>query len=516
MRGPRTIRRDAATGLRAVPFSVMILGVGAAAMLLPALHAWGRGDGTTARTFLYASCIGMVLTLLIGLATQGRRPTNPLRAHLLTLIGAFVVLPLLFALPLYQALPRTTLLNAWFEMVSSFTTTGGTVYDNVGRLNPSLHLWRALVGWLGGLLIWIAAVAVLAPLNIGGFEVRAIGRNLDARTHHSEFGRSNDPTDRLLRHAATLVPVYAGLTGLLWIGLLLAGEVPIVAICHAMSVMSTSGITPVGGIPNAASGYAGEVIVFAFLVFGVSRMTFSRGVLIDGRGGLRHDPEIQMAAALVILVPTLLMLRHFAGAVEGRTEGELGSALAALWGAVFTVLSFLTTTGFESRGWVGAQTWSGLETPGLILVGLALIGGGVATTAGGVKLLRVYALARHGERELGRLVHPNSVGGSGAEARRIRRQGAYISWIFFMLFALSIAVTMLLLTMTGVQFETAMVLAVSALSNTGPLADVAAENPIAYSGIPDAAKMVLAAVMVLGRLETLALIALLNPEFWRS
>ncbi len=61
-----------------------------------------------------------------------------------------------------------------------------------------------------------------------------------------------------------------------------------------------------------------------------------------------------------------------------------------------------------------------------------------------------------------------------------------------------------------------MVLAVSALSNTGPLADVAAENPIAYSGIPDAAKMVLAAVMVLGRLETLALIALLNPEFWRS
>lgn len=85
-----------------------------------------------------------------------------------------------------------------------------------------------------------------------------------------------------------------------------------------------------------------------------------------------------------------------------------------------------------------------------------------------------------------------------------------------MLFALSITGVMLLLAFTGVQFETAMVLAVSALSTTGPLATVAAETPISYGGIPDSAKMVLAAAMVLGRLEALAIIALLNPEFWRS
>ena len=95
----------------------------------------------------------------------------------------------------------------------------------------------------------------------------------------------------------------------------------------------------------------------------------------------------------------------------------------ALWGGLFTVLSFLTTTGFESEQWLAASDWSRLESPGLILMGLALLGGGVATTAGGVKLLRVYALMRHGERELDRLVHPSSVGGSGQTARRIRRQG---------------------------------------------------------------------------------------------
>lgn len=97
----------------------------------------------------------------------------------------------------------------------------------------------------------------------------------------------------------------------------------------------------------------------------------------------------------------------------------------------------------------------------------------------------------------------------------IRRQGAYISWIFFMLFALSVAGIMILMSLTGVQFETSMVLTVASLSTTGPLAVVAAEAPISYAGVPVLAKTVLAGAMVLGRLETLAIIALFNPEIWR-
>ena len=149
-------------------------------------------------------------------------------------------------------------------------------------------------------------------------------------------------------------------------------------------------------------------------------------------------------------------------------------------------------------------------------MGLALIGGGVATTAGGVKLLRVYVLFRHGERELERLVHPNSVGGSGNEARFLRRQGAHVAWIFFMLFAISIAFIMLALSLTGIEFEPAVVLTISAISTTGPLIFVALESGLDYATLPDAAKLILSASMVLGRLETLAIIALFNPEFWRS
>ena len=130
--------------------------------------------------------------------------------------------------------------------------------------------------------------------------------------------------------------------------------------------------------------------------------------------------------------------------------------------------------------------------------------------------MRIYALSRHSLRELERIVHPSSVGGAGQEARRIRSEGAYIAWVFFMLFAISLAIVMLALSLTGLQFEPSMVLAISALTTTGPLAEVAGENPVSFSGIPDLAKMILAATMILGRMETLALIALFSPAFWRS
>ena len=118
-------------------------------------------------------------------------------------------------------------------------------------------------------------------------------------------------------------------------------------------------------------------------------------------------------------------------------------------------------------------------------------------------------------RELGKLTYPHSVAAGGRMGRRIRREGAYIAWVFFMLFILSMAAVTLGLSLTGQGFEDSFVLAVAALSTTGPLASFGAEYQIIYALLDDAAKAVLMGAMILGRLETLALIALLNPAFWR-
>jgi trk system potassium uptake protein TrkH len=500
--------------LARLPFFVLMMGIGSAAMLVPLAHALARGNRDTAFAFLLGSIVGGMLTLLIGIATRGYRPRSLARSHLLALFAGFSLLPGLFALPLLWTMPQLSLLDAWFEMLSSFTTTGATLFDNPARLDPTLHLWRALAGWLGGLLVWVMAVSILAPLNLGGFEVRSGTVAVAGPRDEATGVGKGDPADRLARLGLRLVPVYAGLTLLLWTLLVLAGEGGFVALCHAMSVMATSGISPIGGTHLSGAGIGSEVVIFLFLAFALSRLTFSRGLTGTQRGRLVDDPEIRMAIILLAGVTALLVLHHSLIAAGAGTG--IAGTLANLWGTLFTVMSFMTTTGFESRLWPGSQLMAGIDTAGLILVGLALIGGGVATTAGGVKLLRVHALYSHGRRELDRLVHPSSVGGALAEARRIGREGAFIAWIFFMLFALSITVAMLLLSLTGVQFETAMVLAVAAISTTGPLAQVAAEAPVSYAGLPEPAQLVLMAAMVLGRLETLALIALFNVEFWRS
>ncbi|SEM15889.1 trk system potassium uptake protein TrkH [Roseovarius azorensis] len=502
--------------LLSFPLILVLAGMAALLMFLPAIDALMRDDTSVARPFFYCGILGLALMLVIGLAMSGpnRRAASDTQ-NLFSLLLAYAFLPFYLAIPFYEGVGNTTFLNAWFEMVSSFTTTGATLFGAPGRIADSLHLWRALVGWGGGLLLWISASAVLAPLSLGGFEVTARAEPGQDDTLQGRFERAN-PARRLAQATATLGPVYIGLTGALWIILMIGGERAFVALVHAMSTMATSGISSIGGVQNGAAGFAGEFAIFLFLFFALSRLTFSSDTITTARAGVIHDPEFRLGMILITGVPLVLFLRHWIAAFDVDEIENLGLALRSLWGGLFTALSFLSTTGFQSADWQAARDWSGLGTPGLILLGLSLVGGGVATTAGGVKLLRVYALYLHGRREVERLVHPSSVGRDTGLGRRIRRQGAYIAWIFFMLFAMSLTVVAALLALFGQGFESALILAISGLSTTGPLVQTASDVPIRLIELSAGAKIVFAGAMVLGRLETLALIALLNPAFWRD
>ena len=492
---------------------VALIGLSAGAMLMPAIHAAVREDWAVARAFLHSALIFGLLYIGISIALRGREHSRSARNYLAALAGAYTLIPFVLAVPLMAALPTVTLFNAWFEMVSSLTTTGATLLPGVPTISPSVHLWRAEVGWLGGFLAWVMAAAIFAPLNLGGYEV-STGSRIGAGAVGAPSMRVADSGERLVRFASQLFPVYVALTTVLWLLLILAGSTPFVALCHAMSTLATSGISPVGGLSGGSSGIPGEMAIAAFLIFAVSRVTFRTEERSRFSSALRDDPEIAMAASIIAAVVLLLFVRHW---IDPRAaQWDPSDALGAVWGTFFTTLSFLTTTGFEGATWPIAQSWSGVQTPALLLMGLALFGGGVATTAGGVKLLRVYALYKHGVREMDRLIHPNSVGGSGSEARRIRRQGANVAWIFFMLFAMSIAVTAAALTLTGPDFRTAMILTIAGLTNTGPLATITGEAATSFAALGQSTKAVLAAAMIVGRLELLALIALANPATWRS
>lgn len=486
------------------------MGITAVAMLLPTVLAYVEQDFQSGQAFLQGSGLLAALTLILVIATRNQRREVTPFVQLMTLAAAYTVLPLLMALPYQQALGRASVPAAWFEMISAFTTTGASLFDRWVDVPRAAHLWRAEVAWLGGLFMWVVAIAVLAPLNLGGFEVRAPASSRQSSLARPDLLHRVDPLDRLRWYTYRLAPIYVGLTLALFLSLLAAGEDELVALIHAMSVVSTSGISFVGGLSGGYSGYAGEVIVLVFFAFALTRTSFSRNYLGDDRGLLSSDRELRVALLLVVGVTLAVFMRHWA-----VSQGDHSAWLASLWGIFFTAVSFLTTTGFESQSWGIGVRWSGLGSAGMVLVGLTIIGGGIATTAGGIKLFRVYALHQHLKQELQTLVQPSSVRGRGRQNRMIRQEGAYIAWVVVMLFSLSITVVMLSLAALGVSYEESLIFAIAALSNCGPLAHAGTDVGASYADIPALGQGILALAMIAGRLEALAIIALLNTEIWR-
>ncbi|MBL4917223.1 potassium transporter TrkG [Szabonella alba] len=507
---------SALSGIVRLPLLVILTGLTALAMYLPAIHAAVLRDHQVARPFFYGGTVFLLLAVMVGIAVSNRRNRSSAGRDLAALLGAYLWLPLVMAVPFDQAVPDTSYFNAWWEMLSSFTTTGATLYDRPGRLPPSLHLWRALAGWLGGFFVLLSVAAILAPLGLGGAEVTT-ARNVHSSAGSARGGimRGADLSTRLPHFAGIIFPAYVALTLLLWVILLGLGGQGLVSLILAMSTLSTSGITMVGGLARDGGGIVAETVIFAFLMLSVTRRSLPGPTLTGRSRPVWQDPEIRLALFLLLLVPGLLVMRHWIGALSYEGEENLATAARAFWGAVFTTLSFLTTTGFESADWQAAQAWSGLRTPGLILVGLAMMGGGIATATGGLKLLRIYALARHGERELGRLVYPSSVEGGGRAQRQLRQDGAYMAWIFFMLNALAYGGFLLAFALAGLDFDRALIMTISMVTTTGPLSQMGAEQAIPLLELSAPVKLIAAAAMVLGRMEVLALIALLAPGTWR-
>ena len=217
MRRKSYIRRE----ILELPLFLLIFGVFSASTIFPAIFALTTQDHLASRAFFYSGLLGVIIFTLIAVAHAGRRARHGALGPLMSLFSSFVFLPALLAIPFLEALPTTRFLHAYFDMVSAITTTGATLFDDPGRISDTLHLWRAQVAWMGGLLMWIAASAILAPLHLGGFEVTSQAEPGNPDERRSNMGQI-DPRQRLLRSAAALTPTYLALTLMLWLLLLLS------------------------------------------------------------------------------------------------------------------------------------------------------------------------------------------------------------------------------------------------------------------------------------------------------
>lgn len=521
MKGERFVElgKTQSVAMRPSRLPVLLLLAFAVGMLMVSLFALLSQDDAAALTFLYGAIACGVIAAMVEIMLR-KRFADISRGGLVLLLAIYLIAPAIAAIPLMGLHSVPDFSAAYFEMASALTTTGATIFWDVDTVPQAVILWRSMLAGFGGLLSLVAALTILAPLSIGGFEVQhMIDRRAQTMTYAflcaSEGARTRGIEARVVWAMNLLLLPYM----LLILGCafaLAASGVPVFeALCLALGSVSTTGFVPVAsGVAVYDSVVVELILVMTMIPAAIGVSTHVSG-LRQSAGHYLRDPELRYMAILVGLVVALLFMRHWVGAIETRSTDEISGAIVALWGTFFMAVSFVTTTGFESASWQGATEWSGLRTPGVALIGLAIIGGGAASTAGGLKLIRAAVLTKHSMSELRRLARPSSVQPIFSGKRSVTFDALLIVWVFVMLYAITVAVCSLALTATGLKFVEAFVGSIAAISNTGPLLPLITEGEGGYAAYSPAARYMLCAAMVVGRMETLAVVALFSLSAWR-
>jgi trk system potassium uptake protein TrkH len=494
-----------------LPLLFQIFGLACILMIAIAAYALVSDMFREARIFFYVGLTGILILSLVILGTSNRNMKETGVLQLFSLILSFLVLPLFLAFPTWIILPNLNWLDAYLDMVGAFTTTGLPVFEKELFSQP-IHLWRALVAWFGGGLIWIAAFVILMPVNLGGFEVFPNKKN---SSNSSRKLTLDERSTTLIRVSQKFVPVYLCLTITLWGCLTSFGTDGYTSFIRALSVVSTSGISGPEKFELDGAGFFGELAIVIFLFFALSNnilKSFFKQIRLKD---ILYDKELRLGLSIVIAFTLLFSFKQLTHSnFHAGTNETFGSVIELIWGNFFTIFSFITTNGYVSGFWHFSSSPIDLSYTVIILMGLCLFGGGVATTAGGIKLLRISILFKAFSNETGKLLHPSSVTLKNSHMKNLEIS-VFMAWIFFMLFMVSVAILTIFLAVFEMPFEEALLLAVACLSTTGPIIEIAGLDKLLITELSVFSKMALIVGMVLGRLEILVALSLVTFGFNR-
>ncbi len=397
------------------------------------------------------------------------------------------------ALPFYLGGEFCVFVDAFFESVSGFTTTGASVLTGIEGISKGLLFWRSFIQWLGGMGIIVLSVAILPFLGVGGMQ-------LYKAEVPSPVPDKLKP--RIRDMAMVLWKVYA-LISVAEVLLLMIGGMDLYdALCHTFTTMPTGGFsTKNTSIAYYNSVYIDVVIIFFMMLAGIN-FSLHYQMLRGKTLAFWRDAECRFFFGTVFLLIIVVSFNVY-GAVY-KTIAE-----AFRFGA-FQVVSIITTTGFATADY---EQWPAMSQ--IILVLCMFIGASAGSTGGGMKCLRVMLYLKYCYKELFSLIHPHAVtqikiGGKPVPEDVLKSVlgflGLYIGLFVF---------CSILLAGLGVDFVTSFAAVAATIGNIGP--GFGSVGPIEnYSQIPYLGKWLLIWCMLLGRLEIYTVIILLVPEFWRK
>lgn len=462
------------------------------AMIIPALAdaAAGNRDWTT---FAASSAIAVFLGGTFVLSSAGEPIRLTLRQAFLLTTLSWIALSAVGALPLAFSGLGLSYTDAFFEAISGLTTTGSTVLVGLDSMSPGILLWRAMLHWLGGVGIIVMAIVILPYLRVGGMQL--------FRMESSD--RSEKALPRVAQLATATSAAYAVLTAACVIAYSLAGMTPFEAVTHAMATVSTGGFSTYDASVGHFQSPAVEWVATLFMVLGALPFVIYIQLMHGRRDLFWKNSQVRsflIGLAAVVTVMTLY--------VWMEREVPLQDALRL---TAFSVASVVTTTGFASADY---SQWGAFAV--VVFFFLTFIGGCTGSTAGGIKVLRLELAVLVIRNQFQRLHQPHGVFPIRYAGQRLADDVARSAMIFIFIFILAFAALGLGLAAVGLDFMTAFSGAATALANVGPGVGPVIGPVGNFSSLPDAAKWMLAAGMLIGRLEFFTVLVALSPMFWRD
>ena len=441
----------------------------------------------------FAAAIG--LCLLLGVPLVRKQPANKVfyaKEGCVTVALSWIVMSLMGALPFVFSGVIPSIVDAMFETVSGFTTTGASILKDVEVLPRCMLFWRSFTHWIGGMGVLVFLLCLL-PMSGGGY-------SMNLMKAESPGPSVSKLVPKVRSTAKLLYGLYVALS-LLELALLLLGSMPLFdALCTTFGTAGTGGF----GIKNSSIGeysaYIQSIVTIFMILFGINFNVYFLLYMRKPKEALRCE---EAGWYLAIIAVSTLIITVF-------IRNSFPDLVTAFRHAAFQVGSIITTTGFST---VDFNVWPAV--PRAILVLLMFIGACAGSTGGGIKVSRIVLLFRTMTREIGQIIHPHMVKKLKFEGRVVGQEGLRSVNAFMVAYVLIFAVSTLFVCLEGFDLVTSFTAVAAPLNNIGPGLEMV--GPIGnFSCFSDLSKIVLIFDMLAGRLEIFPLLVLFFRDTWKK
>ena len=415
---------------------------------------------------------------------------NLQQAFLLTALS-WLSIALFGSLPFVFSNVEFSFTNAFFESMSGITTTGSTIIPNLESIPKGILFWRAILQWLGGIGVIVMAITLMPIMNVGGMQLFQIS--------------NSDSSEKILPKskeiALRLIYIYSGLTALCALSYKILGMNIFDSLTHSMTTIATGGFSNYNDSIGFFNSISIEISAMIFIILGslpfIAYIKFLSGnnkILIS---------DVQIKTFIKIIIFSIIILSIYLSFVNPNQIN--------LRSIFFNVISILTGTGY-----VNAQYDNWGSFPIILFLALMFIGGCAGSTTCGIKIFRIQILYSFIVNQLKKIIYPKGIFILKYDQNPVDNKfiSSIISFIYLYL-VIFFTITALL-SLSGLDFITAISGAATSISNVGPgLGSIIGPNGN-FSSLPDISKWILSLGMILGRLELFAILVLFLPSFWRN